>query len=132
MPNINEFVFILTIFCGDQPLSTSPRSLPHIIFVVSPREEIKMNNCVVFCLVHKMKKGKTRVGKGGKKRNQAARGNKEEEKRQRILISDYIDRIISQLYPLFLSVPFFVSVLVVILLIILIAEMLVMHIKNTF
>lgn len=35
---------------------------------------------------------------------------KEGKKRQRILISDYIDRIISQLYPLFLSLPFFVSV----------------------
>jgi hypothetical protein len=40
-----------------------------------------MNNCVVFCLVHKEgKKGKTRVEKKAAKWNQAAIGTKKKER----------------------------------------------------
>lgn len=70
--------------------------------------EIKMNNCVCFlsCSTRQREKAPKRERAKLAAKNQTSETGKE-NRGQRILISDYIDNIISELYPL--SVSFYPS-----------------------
>lgn len=104
MANINEFSFILTHPCGCQLFG--PFCLNHIV-MSRGRNQNEQLCCFLSCSQDE-KKGKTQVEKkAAKTESSGDRKQRRAKKRQRILISDYIDRIISQLYPLFFSVPFF-------------------------
>lgn len=101
---------ILMSLLLSSPFLWIPTLQPHPShqFCREPEKKSKWTIALFFALWTRWKKGKTQVEKkAAKTESSGDEKQRKGKKQQRILISDYIDRIISQLYPLFLSLPFF-------------------------
>lgn len=100
-------LILMSSFLLSQPpvVGLFPHPFPPFIIVRRGSERNQNEQLCVFCLVHETK-ARVEAAKSRIKRRE------QKEKKQRILISDYIDKIISQLDPLLFS-RFFIHTLFV-------------------